>query len=168
MRDPRYAATQFFQRLLAVPSWTEMPLWQAAQTVQRSAFPLAYAKWEQEAADILAAVGPGAGPVVVAAAAACAPGEVVPGVPAGTGCTEDDPTTTGCVTPTTLRALTLAASTFGGLRDGPLLRSAGCQAGRAANPTSDHPLGKGCDLFPGDAGRFASGSALTSGWRVAE
>lgn len=168
VRDPAYAATQFYQRLLDVPSWAEMPLWQAAQTVQRSAFPLAYAKWEQEAADILAAVGTAAGPVVAAGTATCAPGEVLPGIPEGTGCTEDDPTTNGCVTPTTLRAVTLAAAAFGGLRDGPMIRSAGCHAQRPANPTSDHPLGKGCDLFPGDAGRFARGAELTNGWRAAE
>ncbi|MCX6463957.1 MAG: hypothetical protein NTW05_10255, partial [Pseudonocardiales bacterium] len=126
VRDPRYSAAQFYDRLVDVAGWAEMPLWQAAQTVQRSAFPLAYAKWEQEAANILAAVGTG-GAVQLAAAAQCSPGDVPP-LPngGGSGCTEDDPTTNGCVTPTTLRALTLAASTFGGLRNGPVIRSAGC------------------------------------------
>ncbi|WP_051342455.1 C40 family peptidase [Pseudonocardia spinosispora] len=57
VRDPRYAATKFFQHLLAVPGWEAMPLTVAAQTVQRSAFPEAYARWEQKAADILAAAG---------------------------------------------------------------------------------------------------------------
>lgn len=61
VRDPRYAATQFYTRLLAVPGWDQMPLTQAAQAVQRSAFPDAYAKWEQPAADLLSAVGAGGG-----------------------------------------------------------------------------------------------------------
>ncbi|MDN5749573.1 MAG: hypothetical protein L0H64_13835 [Pseudonocardia sp.] len=171
VRDPRYAATQFFERLLDVPGWTEMPLWQAAQTVQRSAFPLAYAKWEQTAADILAATGSDAAVLAASAPTACAPG--TPGSVraldgAGTGCTADDPTTTGCVTPTTAYALAQAEAAFGGLRRGPVIRSAGCYAARPANPTSDHPLGKGCDLFPGEGGRFARGVEVDNGWRAAE
>jgi hypothetical protein len=169
VRDPRYAATQFYERLVEVPGWTEMPLWQAAQTVQRSAFPLAYAKWEQTAADILAELG--ANIVAAAAPRNCAPGEPgpVPGsAGSGTGCVEDDPTTNGCITRTTLYAVTQTASAFGGLRRGPVIRSAGCHAQRPANPTSDHPLGKGCDFFPGAGGRFARGAEIDNGWRVAE
>jgi hypothetical protein len=44
--DPEYAATQFYQALLAVPGWQELPLTEAAQAVQRSAYPDAYARWE--------------------------------------------------------------------------------------------------------------------------
>jgi hypothetical protein len=169
VRDPRYAATQFYDRLVDVAGWEQMPLWQAAQTVQRSAFPLAYARWEQEAADILAEVDAVGGVRFAAASGPCVPVEVArqPGG-GGSGCTEDDPTTNGCVTPTTLRAVTLAASTFGGLRKGPIIRSAGCHAQRPANPTSDHPLGKGCDFFPGEGGRFARGVEIVNGWRAAE
>lgn len=170
VRDPRYAATQFFTRLVLVPGWTEMPLWQAAQTVQRSAFPLAYAKWEQTAADILAATGADAAVVAASAPRACSPGTPGPVQAldgAGRGCTADDPTTTGCVTPTTAYALAQAEAAFGGLRRGPVIRSAGCFASRPANPTSDHPLGKGCDLFPGEGGRFARGAEVDNGWRAA-
>jgi peptidoglycan DL-endopeptidase CwlO len=46
VRDPVYATRTFLQRLLAVPGWDTMPVTQAAQIVQRSAFPNAYAKWE--------------------------------------------------------------------------------------------------------------------------
>jgi cell wall-associated NlpC family hydrolase len=46
VRDPVYATRTFLQRLLAVPGWDAMPVTQAAQIVQRSAFPNAYAKWE--------------------------------------------------------------------------------------------------------------------------
>lgn len=168
VQDPRYAATQFYDRLVEVPDWTAMPLWQAAQTVQRSAFPLAYAKWEQTAADILAEVGDGAFVTAAAAVQNCVPGTVTPFGGGPDGCVEDDPTTNGCVTSTTLYAITQAAAAFGGLRDGPLIRSAGCHAQRPANPTSDHPLGKGCDLFPGQGGTFARGVEVDNGWRVAE
>ncbi|MCF7547435.1 hypothetical protein [Pseudonocardia sp. WMMC193] len=185
VRDPTYAAERFFERLLAVPGWTEMPLWQAAQTVQRSAFPLAYAKWEQTAADALAEVAesPAAAPRARPAtspspgssgAAGPCRGEsedVDPAAPfAGNsnGCTEDDPTTNGCVTPVTRYALDQAERAFGGLRRGELMRSTGCHATRPSNPTSDHPLGKGCDFFPGTAGLGAQGIELANGWRAAD
>ena len=47
--DPAYASRQFYIHLLQVPGWRSMPTTQAAQAVQRSAFPDAYAKWEGEA-----------------------------------------------------------------------------------------------------------------------
>jgi murein DD-endopeptidase MepM/ murein hydrolase activator NlpD len=49
LADPRYAATQFYTRLENVPEWLELPLTVAAQDVQRSATPDAYAKWEPDA-----------------------------------------------------------------------------------------------------------------------
>jgi hypothetical protein len=42
--DPVYASTQFYQHLLAVPGWQTMPLAQAAQAVQGSAFPCGVSK----------------------------------------------------------------------------------------------------------------------------
>ncbi|MCF7552579.1 C40 family peptidase [Pseudonocardia sp. WMMC193] len=57
LRTPDYAAGRFYERLLAIPGWETMPLTEAAQAVQRSAFPEAYAKWEQPAADLLAETG---------------------------------------------------------------------------------------------------------------
>ncbi len=41
--DPVYSAGQFYHRLLAVPGWQKMPLSDAAQAVQHSAIPRAYA-----------------------------------------------------------------------------------------------------------------------------
>jgi hypothetical protein len=43
--DPVYASTKFYEALVKVQNWQTIPLWQAAQSVQRSAFPYAYAKW---------------------------------------------------------------------------------------------------------------------------
>ncbi|MET7831303.1 peptidoglycan DD-metalloendopeptidase family protein [Micromonospora sediminicola] len=56
LQDPQYAATKFYQKLLAVDGWQAMPLTVAAQRVQRSAFPDAYAKWEPDATRIVAAL----------------------------------------------------------------------------------------------------------------
>jgi hypothetical protein len=47
--DPVYSATAFYSALLRVPGWESMAVTVAAQTVQRSAFPNAYAKWEADA-----------------------------------------------------------------------------------------------------------------------
>lgn len=68
---PSYAATKFFEHLQATPNWQRMSVTDAAQAVQRSGFPHAYAKHENTARAIVAAVsgvrcgptptGPGAG-----------------------------------------------------------------------------------------------------------
>jgi hypothetical protein len=47
--DQVYATTAFYQRLAQVPGWQTMAVTQAAQTVQQSAAPSAYAYWEEEA-----------------------------------------------------------------------------------------------------------------------
>jgi cell wall-associated NlpC family hydrolase len=44
--DPVYASNSFYNRLVRVPNWQTRPLTEAAQAVQRSAYPNAYAKWE--------------------------------------------------------------------------------------------------------------------------
>ena len=49
MREPRYAAEAFLRRLAEVDGWETLPVTVAAQRVQRSATPDAYAKWEGEA-----------------------------------------------------------------------------------------------------------------------
>lgn len=51
--NPEYASRQFFEHLLAIKSRDNMSLTAAAQAVQRSAFPDAYAKWEDEARAII-------------------------------------------------------------------------------------------------------------------
>ncbi|MEH1016647.1 hypothetical protein V6U90_26540 [Micromonospora sp. CPCC 206060] len=51
--DPEYASTAFFNGLRNVPGWQDLPLTVAAQTVQVSAYPFAYAQWEQQAAEIV-------------------------------------------------------------------------------------------------------------------
>jgi len=52
--DPVYAARSFYRALADVPGWQAMPVTRAAQTVQRSAFPDAYARWELLATQVVA------------------------------------------------------------------------------------------------------------------
>src|SRR6266571_2778847 len=53
--NPVYAATVFYTHLQRVPRWQGLPLTDAAQAVQRSAYPDTYAKHETRAAAIVAA-----------------------------------------------------------------------------------------------------------------
>lgn len=46
---PKIAAEKFYKALLKVDRWQSLPLTRAAQRVQRSAYPNAYAKWEDDA-----------------------------------------------------------------------------------------------------------------------
>ena len=63
--DPVYAATAFYERLIAVPRWRRLPLATAAQEVQRSADGSAYAMFE-ETGHALARVLTGAVPAGMA------------------------------------------------------------------------------------------------------
>ncbi|GAB3890075.1 hypothetical protein GCM10029964_060970 [Kibdelosporangium lantanae] len=51
--NPQYAATAFYTHLQAIPDWQHLPLWEAAQAVQHSAFPEAYQQWAQLAAELV-------------------------------------------------------------------------------------------------------------------
>ncbi|SCF22242.1 hypothetical protein GA0074696_3546 [Micromonospora purpureochromogenes] len=52
--DPEYSTMAFLKGLKQVDGWKDMPLTEAAQTVQVSAYPDHYAQWEQQAADLVA------------------------------------------------------------------------------------------------------------------
>ncbi|GAA5168997.1 hypothetical protein GCM10023321_63890 [Pseudonocardia eucalypti] len=54
--NPDYAATQFYRHLLAVPGWERMSVTDAAQAVQRSATPGAYARHEPAARTLVTAL----------------------------------------------------------------------------------------------------------------
>ncbi|MGI5212953.1 M23 family metallopeptidase [Plantactinospora sp. CA-290183] len=60
VRDPAYASRKFYERLVRVDNWQRRPLTVAAQRVQRSAFPDAYAKHEPIATQIVNALTGGA------------------------------------------------------------------------------------------------------------
>ncbi|WBB72641.1 hypothetical protein O7602_23500 [Micromonospora sp. WMMD1128] len=51
--DPEYSTLAFLKGLKQVDGWQDMPLTEAAQTVQVSAYPDAYAQWEKQATDLV-------------------------------------------------------------------------------------------------------------------
>ena len=61
LADPAYQATKFYEKLLAVSGWEAMALTVAAQRVQVSAFPDAYAKHEPLATKVVDSLTGGAG-----------------------------------------------------------------------------------------------------------
>lgn len=91
---PRYAATVFFQHLASVSGWQTLPVTDAAQQVQHSGIPGAYAQWESEARALAQAMT----------------GEV----PAGLSChLPNDPTNPGTASLSSTMALELGGSTLG-------------------------------------------------------
>jgi hypothetical protein len=49
IQDPRYAAGSFYSALVEVRGWEKLRITEAAQRVQRSAYPEAYEKWADQA-----------------------------------------------------------------------------------------------------------------------
>ncbi|MEU3299743.1 C40 family peptidase [Streptomyces sp. NPDC006678] len=63
IRDPVYASERFYRALLKVKGWQQLTVTQAAQAVQKSGYPDAYAQWEPLATALqkaIAATFPGA------------------------------------------------------------------------------------------------------------
>jgi murein DD-endopeptidase MepM/ murein hydrolase activator NlpD len=58
--DPAYASRKFYEGLTRVPGWQQLPLTVAAQRVQKSAFPGAYAKHETAASALVDQITGGA------------------------------------------------------------------------------------------------------------
>ncbi|NJC69193.1 M23 family metallopeptidase [Planosporangium thailandense] len=58
--DPQYSSRKFYEHLVAIHDWDKMRLTDAAQAVQRSAYPDAYAKHESLAASIVNKLADGA------------------------------------------------------------------------------------------------------------
>ena len=78
LMDPVYAATKFYQKLLTIAGWEQMAVTVAAQRVQLSAYPDAYAKWEPPARVLVAQVAESLG------VTGCVPGAWVNPLPPGT------------------------------------------------------------------------------------
>jgi cell wall-associated NlpC family hydrolase len=64
--DPVISARSFYQHLAQVPGWPSLPVTVAAQAVQRSAFPGAYAQWQPLATKLAVSFAGGAGDATVA------------------------------------------------------------------------------------------------------
>jgi hypothetical protein len=105
--DPIYASGQFYDALLQVDDWADLPLTEAAQQVQQSAHPDAYAKWEPQATTLVRALS-GAAPLELGCrAGGHRPTALAPDRPAPAG-TED-------ATPQLTAALAAADAELGGL-----------------------------------------------------
>lgn len=62
VQDPLYAAGIFYDRLLQVPGWDTMRVTDAAQRVQRSAYPELYEQHSEMAVELSVSFGAGASP----------------------------------------------------------------------------------------------------------
>ncbi|MBR7830767.1 C40 family peptidase [Actinospica sp. MGRD01-02] len=72
--NPVYAATRFYQALEQVPNWQKLPLTTAAQDVQESGYPDAYAAWQKVAEQLVATFAGTVGACDLGAGAAYADG----------------------------------------------------------------------------------------------
>lgn len=61
IQDPVYASTKFYEKLATIDGWEHMALTEAAQRVQISAYPFAYAKHEPDATEIVNVLTDGGG-----------------------------------------------------------------------------------------------------------
>ena len=96
--NPTLAAQAFFGRaqhtsnpgLLDIPGWEQMPVTEAAQAVQRSGFPDAYAQWEDVAGDITDILGgdlpdiPGGDVENASSTTSCTDGDTIAPITIGT------------------------------------------------------------------------------------
>jgi hypothetical protein len=144
LMDPATAATKFYAALNDVPGWEEMTVAEAAQAVQRSAFPNAYAQWETLAREILARVeGDDPGSIL------CGPGDAMTCPPTGSsaelGLTPDALRVLRCVD------LYFGEHTYHGVGDRP--------------NESDHPSGRAVDVMIDD---WETAAGNDHGWEIAE
>jgi hypothetical protein len=84
LQDPRVATNKFYTALLKVKGWQTMRVTEAAQRVQRSAYPEAYQQWADEA-QILVEALTGSAPSAVACTRTGDPEAVGPAAVAGLG-----------------------------------------------------------------------------------
>jgi chaperonin cofactor prefoldin len=118
-------------------------------------------KLRDQAATNLASAGgvPVAGPSPSSAPAAEPAPRNADGSLPEEGCSEDDPTTSGCITPRMLH--TLQQAVIVGYQ-----KETSCY--RGYNDGGDHPKGKACDFTVGAHGSAATGSAKVYGDHVAD
>jgi hypothetical protein len=76
--DPVYAAGAFYDALVKVSGWQDMAVTQAAQAVQYSAYPDAYAQWEEAARALALELGGTVDPTLSCRAGAQPPSSAAP------------------------------------------------------------------------------------------
>jgi len=143
--DPVYAAGKFYDALRDVPEWQDMSLTQAAQAVQYSGFPDAYAKWEPQATTLVRGLSGGEVITLSCGAGAREPTAEHPARPAPAG--------TDSATPALAAALGAAQAELGGLTVDAI-----SDDGRTSTVTAAVP-----DLDQGAAGRALAAWAVAHG-----
>ncbi|MGH3812875.1 MAG: hypothetical protein ACRDUV_10520 [Pseudonocardiaceae bacterium] len=159
--NPAYAAQTFYDHLVKIPDWTQLPVTVAAQSVQRSAYPDAYAKWKPTAQQLTAALeGTGAATV------SCTPDvQPVSSRTPGGGWAPEQMGPDG-LTPRTRYLRDLIKSGFGETNLGGWCPG-GCTTGHVEG--SDHYTGHAIDvmILPyTDPARIADGNRIAA-WTVA-
>ncbi|UNZ22302.1 C40 family peptidase [Streptomyces sp. 891-h] len=84
LTNPRYSSKKFYRALLSVPGWQNMSVTAAAQKVEKSGFPRAYAKHKRRAVQIVASVGRGTAGVAQVDTTGCTAVVDTPAGPTGT------------------------------------------------------------------------------------
>lgn len=163
--DPAYQADKFYAKLVTVTGWETMPLTQAAQAVQVSAYPNAYVKWTDEAIHLVEQYGTGNitvdCPVNAFGSAVPAPRSLGGSWPEESCSIRPDPTTgAGCITPRLLHLVRQAtAAGFG---------EPGCYR---VDDHGEHPEGLACDWMMTSGGEAAgaekSRGDMMAAWAVA-
>ena len=152
LQDPQDAATKFYTKLLAVPGWQSMPLTQAAQAVQISAYPHAYAKWEPQAVQLVGAVTGNAIACPAIGMAIPVPRNPDDSLPDEQCSIRPDPSTgAGCLTPRTLHLVRQAAAAG--------FPKPSCWR---VDDHGEHPQGRACDWMM-TSGGDATGSQQAIG-----
>jgi len=151
LMNPPTAARKFYQALLRVPGWPSMPVTVAAQTVQGSEFPGAYADDETLARQLytrLAGAGATAGNLAAAPCSSGAPMSCpATGLPGQDG-----------LTPDALRVLRCVQQSFGD-------HTYGGVGQLSDSPTSDHSVGRAVDVMIAGwdtAAGLADGTAIST------
>jgi hypothetical protein len=88
--DPVYAAGAFYDALVKVSGWQDMAVTDAAQAVQYSAYPDAYAQWEEPARALALELGGTVEPTLSCRAGADPPSSAAPSRPPVPGATAAD------------------------------------------------------------------------------
>lgn len=159
--NPEQSARLFYAALKKVSGWPSMSVTRAAQAVQRSAFPSAYAKHEQAATGLVAlfrSKAPAGSP-----GAAAALGSAMCGNAGAASCPATGMSVEGGLTPDALRVLRCVKQRW------PQLTSFGGVGLRPGNADSDHQDGRAIDaMIPGyqDATGQQLGETIAS-WVVA-
>jgi hypothetical protein len=135
--DPVRSAMIFYRRLAASPGWEVLPLTVAAQAVQRSAHPTAYARWEIFATDLVSRLSDGPLTDNCAATEPVVAGASVGRLPA-------EQMGADGLTPRTRRVLIEIVRAFGVTEIGGFCPG-GCTSGHIAG--SDHYTGHAIDVM---------------------